>query len=45
LSRLSKTRSATSLQYQGLSRDVRALAGTTPAALAAQLASGGPADP
>ncbi len=28
-----------------LSRDVRALAGTTPAALAAQLTSGGPADP
>lgn len=28
-----------------LSRDVRALAGTTPAGLAAQLASGGPADP
>lgn len=28
-----------------LSRDVRALAGTTPATLAAELASGGPADP
>ncbi|MHB1785181.1 MAG: helix-turn-helix domain-containing protein [Acidimicrobiales bacterium] len=28
-----------------LSRDVRTLAGTTPAALAAELTSGGPADP